>query len=182
MKALITLLLPLFAQSVVDCCSASGRHPHYLRNTPALFTYNNLTKADQLCSAQLKGRSTLSCRVVSVNLQSFLAQSLTVPVTPDPTVTNSVHEEEEAEDLVLVKRMELGLQLAMQDAKGPGTAQVQYTSKAGNVVFVIKSRHVYGSIAQDGFSYSLEPCLGDSVPANESCHLWVKTIRKKQRV
>jgi hypothetical protein len=66
--------------------------------------------------------------VVDVNLQAFLARSLTVPVRsalhllvpPDPptsldaTVTNSVHEAEGMEPLTLVKRMELGLQQAIQ--------------------------------------------------------------------
>ena len=135
------------------------------------------------------GRVFLSCQVVDVNLKAFLAPSLTVPVAPHPTITNSVHKEDGETGLVLVKRMELGLQAALAGPGVAATAQVQYSGGPGNVIFVIKSRQVYGSLAQvspppagsaltarsqDGLAYSLEPC----VDRQEPCHLWVEAPRK----
>jgi len=83
-----------------------------------------------------------------VNLQAFLAKSLTVRIVPDAIVTNSVNEEEQGRDIQLIKRMQLGLEVALKDPRAPVTAQVQYSGKSGNVIFVIKAGQVYGSIGE----------------------------------
>jgi len=113
-----------------------------------------------------------------VNLQAFLAKSLTVRIVPDAIVTNSVNEEEQGRDIQLIKRMQLGLEVALKDPRAPVTAQVQYSGKSGNVIFVIKAGQVYGSIGEGGLTYSLEPCLAADAP----CHLWIKAAKKKQLV
>jgi len=107
------LLLILAAPG--EACSASSNHPHYLRRAPPLFNYNsNLTRTEQLCRIQLKGRDSLACEAVDVNLQAFLAKSLTVRIVPDAIVTNSVNEEEQGRDIQLIKRMQLGLEVALK--------------------------------------------------------------------
>ena len=115
---------------------------------------------------------------------------MTVPVSPDTTITNSVLEQ--VADLRLVKRMQLGLALALHDRNTPATAQVQYSGRAGNVIFVIKAGRVYGSLTEGGLTYSLEPCLEESkdkkllkvsTPSEQvPCHLWIKALKKKQIV
>ena len=113
-----------------------------------------------------------------------------MPVSPDNTITNSVLEAAEEEgvgDLRLVKRMQLGLALALHDQNAPATAQVQYSGRAGNVIFVIKAGRVYGSLSEGGLTYSLEPCIEQSKdkkvgPPPVPCHLWVKALKKKQLV
>ena len=129
-----------------------------------------------------------------MNPEAFLAKSLTVPVSPDTTtITNSVldlPEEEDDADLRLVKRMQLGLALALHDKNTPATAQVQYSGRTGNVIFVIKAGRVYGSLTEGGLTYSLEPCLENpekklllaSFPPPLPCHLWIKALKKKQLV
>ena len=77
------------------------------------------------------GRDSLSCQAVDVNLDAFLAKSLTLPITPDNTLTNSVLDPiggEGVEELRLVKRLQLGLDLALHDRGSPATAQIQYSS------------------------------------------------------
>ena len=49
-----------------------------------------------------------------MNLQAFLAKSLTVRIVPDAIVTNSVNEEEQGRDIQLIKRMQLGLEVALK--------------------------------------------------------------------
>ena len=114
-----------------------------------------------------------------------------MPVSPDTTITNSVLLEDVA-DLRLVKRMQLGLALALHDRNTPATAQVQYSGRTGNVIFVIKAGRVYGSLTEGGLTYSLEPCLEESKdkklfpasppPVKLPCHLWIKALKKKQLV
>ena len=118
---------------------------------------------------------------------------MTVPVSADSSLTNSVlepSEEEQVADLQLVKRMQLGLALALHDRNAPATAQVQYSGRTGNVIFVIKAGRVYGSLTEGGLTYSLEPCIDQSKdkkllgppPVQVPCHLWVKALKKKQFV
>jgi len=190
MYSLLLLLTPPLAES----CSAAKNHPHFQRrNFPPLFTLNkNSTKTEKLCAIQLRGRDSLSCQAVDVNPEAFLAKSLTVPVSPDTTtITNSVldlpEEEEEDADLRLVKRMQLGLALALHDKNTPATAQVQYSGRTGNVIFVIKAGRVYGSLTEGGLTYSLEPCLEKPekkllLASFPPCHLWIKALKKKQLV
>jgi len=74
-----------------------------------------------------------------VNLQAFLAKSLTVRIVPDAIVTNSVNEEEQGRDIQLIKRMQLGLEVALKvrmvsvvnpcsgpEGSGDGTGAVQW--------------------------------------------------------
>ena len=136
-----------------------------------------------------------------MNANAFLAKSLTLPITPDNTLTNSVLDPtdgEGVEELRLVKRLQLGLDLALHDRSGPATAQIQYSSsRTGNVIFVIRAGRVYGGLTEGGLAYSLEPCIGQgghpgkggknlgpslSSPVEEPCHLWVKALKKKQLV
>ena len=144
------------------------------------------------------GRDSLSCQAVDVNLDAFLAKSLTLPITPDNTLTNSVLDPtdgEGVEEVQLVKRLQLGLDLALHDRSGPATAQIQYSSsRTGNVIFVIKAGRVYGGLTEGGLAYSLEPCIGHPgkggknlgpslfSPVEQPCHLWVKALKKKQLV
>ena len=147
------------------------------------------------------GRDSLSCQAVDVNLDAFLAKSLTLPITPDSTLTNSVLDPtdgEGVEELQLVKRLQLGLDLALHDRRSPATAQIQYSSsRTGNVIFVIKAGRVYGGLTEGGLAYSLEPCIGQVghpgkgeqdlgtssfSPMDEPCHLWVKALKKEQLV
>ena len=65
-------------------------------------------------NALFPGRDSLACEAVDVNLQAFLAKSLTVRIVPDAVVTNSVNEEEQGRDVQLIKRMQLGLELALK--------------------------------------------------------------------
>ena len=94
-----------------------------------------------------------------------------------------------------MKRLQLGLDLALHDRSSPATAQIQYSSsRTGNVIFVIKAGRVYGGLTEGGLAYSLEPCIGHpgkggknlgpslSSPVEEPCHLWVKALKKKQLV
>ena len=212
MQSSLLLLLHLMASSPsrVESCSAGHNHPHFQRRNPPLFTFSkNLTKTEKLCAIQLRGlyttiiwvfckilvpgRDSLSCQAVDVNPEAFLAKSLTVPVTPDSTLTNSILEAgdgEDVEDLQLVKRMQLGLELALHDRNGPATAQVQYSGRTGNVIFVIKAGRVFGSLAEEGMTYNLEPCIEQgkdktllkSLQVQVPCHLWVKALKKKQFV
>ena len=119
-----------------------------------------------------------------MNPEAFLAKSLTVPISPDTTITNSVLED--VADLRLVKRMQVGLALALHDRNSPATAQVQYSGRSGNVIFVIKAGRVYGSLTEGGLTYSLEPCLEEKKvlvgPPTVPCHLWIKALKKKQLV
>ena len=80
--------------------------------------------------------------------------------------------------------MQLGLALALHDRNAPATAQVQYSGRAGNVIFVIKAGRVYGSLSEGGLAYSLEPCIEQSKEKKPPlpCHLWVKALKKKQLV
>ena len=116
-----------------------------------------------------------------------------MPVSADSSLTNSVlepSEEERVADLQLVKRMQLGLAPALHDRNAPVTAQVQYSGRTGNVIFVIKAGRVYGSLTEGGLTYSLEPCIDQSKdkkllgppPVKVPCHLWVKALKKKQFV
>ena len=102
------------------------------------------------------GRDSLSCQAVDVNLDAFLAKSLTLPITPDNTLTNSVLDPtdgEGVEELRLVKRLQLGLDLALHDRSSPATAQIQYSiSRTGNVIFVIKAGQVYGGLTEGGLA------------------------------
>lgn len=85
------------------------------------------------------GRDSLACEAVDVNLQAFLAKSLTVRIVPDAIVTNSVNEEEQGRDIQLIKRMQLGLEVALKvrmesvlnpcsgpKGSGDGTGAVQW--------------------------------------------------------
>ena len=132
---------------------------------------------------------------MDVNPDAFLAKSLTIPITPDNTLTNSVLDPtdgEGVEELRLVKRLQLGLDLALHDRSGPATAQIQYSSsRTGNVIFVIKAGRVYGGLTEGGLAYNLEPCIGKGEqdlgtssfsPVEQPCHLWVKALKKKQLV
>ena len=82
--------------------------------------------------------------------------------------------------------MQVGLALALHDRNSPATAQVQYSGRSGNVIFVIKAGRVYGSLTEGGLTYSLEPCLEEKkvlvVPPTVPCHLWIKALEKKQLV
>ena len=86
--------------------------------------------------------------------------------------------------------MQLGLELALHDRNAPATAQVQYSGRTGNVIFVIKAGRVFGSLAEEGMTYSLEPCIEQdkdktllkSLQVQVPCHLWVKALKKKQFV
>lgn len=177
--------------SLVSGCSAS-KHPHFLKKTPKLFVYSeNVTKSEELCVQQLKGRVSKSCQAVNVNFHSFLAKSLAIPVTPSAEVTNSVSQETRV--ITLIKRMELGLQKALHDSAPPSTAQISYSSPdtLHNVVFVLKPGHqVFGAVATQGSSFSLEPCLSDQRGVRgghlglkpPACHLWIERDRKSQNV
>ena len=124
----------------------------------------------------IPGREILSCHAVDLNYHAFLAKSLSIAVTPSAVDTNSVSSEE-SEQLILVKMMELGLDMALKDGSSPATAQISYSSPAGNVIFVVKSGKVYGSVNEGRFTYSLEPCF-----KQKSCHLWVKYNKKDTKV
>ena len=113
---------------------------------------------------------------MDLNYHAFLAKSLSIAVTPSAVDTNSVSSEE-SEQLILVKMMELGLDMALKDGSSPATAQISYSSPAGNVIFVVKSGKVYGSVNEGRFTYSLEPCF-----KQKSCHLWVKYNKKATKV
>ena len=76
------------------------------------------------------GRDSLSCQAVDVNLDAFIAKSLTLPITPDNTLTNSVLDPSDGEGVEvvhLVKRLQLGLDLALHDQSSAATAQIQYS-------------------------------------------------------
>ena len=146
-------LVMMLAPPLAETCSASHRHPHFQRRNPALFTFSkNITKTEELCAIQLRGayeslkckykmstksfsgRDSLSCQAVDVNPDAFLAKSLTIPITPDNTLTNSVLDPtdgEGVEEVQLVKRLQLGLDLALHDRSSPATAQIQYSSSSG---------------------------------------------------
>ena len=83
---------------------------------------------------------------------------------------------EEAKEIILVKVMQLGLDKVLKDDISPATAQISYTSSAGNVVFVVKGGKVFGTVSEGGNTFSLEPCH-----AQNSYHLWVKYDKKAEK-
>ena len=84
---------------------------------------------------------------------------------------------EDAKEIILVKKMQLGLDKVLKDDISPATAQISYSSSsAGNVVFVVKGGKVFGTVSEGGNTFSLEPCY-----AQKSCHLWVKYDKKAEK-
>ena len=83
---------------------------------------------------------------------------------------------DQGKKVVLVKRLELGLNLALRSKSS--TAQISYSSTGDKqtVVFILKQGKLWASLAEGGFRYSLEPCY-----ASQECHLWVKTSKKQHK-
>ena len=117
----------------------------------------------------------LSCHQVDLNFHAFLAKSLSIALAPSAVDTNSVNSEE-TQKVILVKKMQLGLDRALKESTSPVTAQISYSSPGGNVVFVVKGGKVFGTVSEAGDTFSLEPCY-----AQKSCHLWVKFDKKKEK-
>ena len=83
---------------------------------------------------------------------------------------------EEAKEIILVKKMQLGLDKVLKNEISPATAQISYSGSGGNVVFVVKGGKVFGTVSEGGNTFSLEPCY-----AQKSCYLWVKYDKKAEQ-
>ena len=92
--------------------------------------------------------------MVDLNFHAFLAKSLSISLTPSGVDTNSVNSEE-AKEIILVKKMQLGLEKVLNDDISPLTAQISYSSSGGNVVFVVKGGKVFGTVSEGGHTFSL---------------------------
>merc|ERR1712098_368525 len=120
---LLLLHTVLFSAPVLSC--KASRHPHLLAGSPRLFIYShNATLSNLLCDKYLRGQSYEDCFSVKVNLHSFLARSLSLQLNPPAEVSNSLSQEEEI--IILVKKMELGLQAALQRSVPFPLAPVSY--------------------------------------------------------
>ena len=120
-------------------------------------------------------RKIISCHLVDLNFHAFIAKSISISLTPSAVDTNNVNAEE-AKEIILVKKMQLGLDKVLKDDLSPATAQISYSSSGGNVVFVVKGGKVFGTVSEGGNTFSLEPCY-----AQKSCHLWVKYNKKAEK-
>ena len=128
------------------------------------------------------GREILSCHQVDLNFHAFLAKSLSLSLSPSAIQTNSVDSEEEAEQVILVKKMQLGLNKALKESSSTATAQISYSGVGGNTVFVVKGGKVFGTVRKEGDTYSLEPCYGHKQQQQQQhCHLWVRYRSKGDR-
>ena len=69
----------------------------------------------------------MSCHQVHINFHAFLSRSLTIALAPSGVDTNSENAEE-AKEIILVKKMQLGLDKVLKDDISPATAQISYSS------------------------------------------------------
>ena len=69
----------------------------------------------------------MSCHQVDINFHAFLSKSLSISLTPSGVDTNSVNAEE-AKEIILVKKMPLGLDKVLKDDISTATAQISYSS------------------------------------------------------